>query len=85
MVRYYHANYERFADKDFQKATKDAGQTISYYGVNTHFQNGRAEKKTRDFQDEGRTTLLHAIARWSQVVTTHLWRYALEHECDVNN
>ena len=60
-------------------------QTISYYGVNDFFQNGRAEKKIRYLQNNGRTTLLHAIARWSQTVTTHLWPYALAHICNIDN
>ena len=62
-IRHYHADNGRFTDKDFKTAIEDAGQIISYCGVNAHFQNGRAEKKIRDLQDKGRTTLLHAIAR----------------------
>ena len=60
-------------------------QTISYYEVNTYFQNGRAEKEIRDLQNKGRTMLLHAIARWSQTITTHLWPYALAHICNIDN
>ena len=47
-IRHYHADNGRFTDKDFKQAIQDAGQSISYCGVNVHFQNGRAEKRIRD-------------------------------------
>ena len=62
-IRHYHTDNGRFTNKDFKTAIEDAGQTISYCGVNAYFQNGRAKKKIRDLQDKGRTTLLHVIAR----------------------
>ena len=52
-------------------------QTISYCGVNAHFQNGIAERAIRDITDTTRTMLLHAKARWPSAVHLCLWPYAV--------
>jgi hypothetical protein len=44
-------------------AAKQQQQTISFCGVNAHFQNGIAEKIIRDIQEQARTMLLHAKSR----------------------
>ena len=62
-IKHYHADNGRFAENMFMKDVKINGQTISFAGVNAHFQNGVAEKRIRDLQDKARTTLLHAKAR----------------------
>ena len=41
-----------------------------------HFQNGVAEKWIRDLQDSSRYMFLHAMARWPQAISIHLWPYA---------
>jgi hypothetical protein len=53
--------------------------------VNAHFQNGKAEKKIRDLQDAARTSLLHSMRKWPQVITIHLWPYAMRYSNDVGN
>jgi hypothetical protein len=53
------------------------GQTVSFYGVGAHHQNGIVEKRIRDLQDLARASLIHAIRRWPDAITTHLWPYAL--------
>jgi hypothetical protein len=45
-----------------------SGQTISFCGVNAHFQNGIAEKMIRDLQESTRKQLLHTKARWPKAV-----------------
>ena len=57
----YHADNGRFADNAFINDVRDQGQTISYCGVNAHWQNGIAEKAIRDLRESERTSLLHAI------------------------
>ena len=44
-VQHYHADNGRFADNAYLKVVTEAGQTISFCGVNAHFQNGIAEKR----------------------------------------
>jgi uncharacterized protein with PIN domain len=39
-IKHYHADNGRFADNAFKQHCKQYNQTISYCGVNAHFQNG---------------------------------------------
>ena len=63
-VKQFHADNGRFADNTFINDCKAQGQTITYCGVNAHWQNGLAEKGIRDLREAARTMLLHAIHRW---------------------
>ena len=60
-------------------------QTINFCGVNAHRQNGLAEKAISNLQEQARTTLLHAQARWPQAIHTSLWPYAMGTACYVSN
>jgi hypothetical protein len=84
-VERYHADNGRFQDVMFRNDCLEKGQDLSFCGVNAHFQNGRAERKIRDLQDMGRTSLLHAIRKWPSAVNVHLWPYAIRYANDVNN
>jgi hypothetical protein len=81
----YHADNGRFQDLGFKEDCDYKGQGLSFCGVNAHFQNGKAEKKIRDLQDATCTSLLHAIQKWPQVITIHLWPYAMRYSNDVGN
>ena len=61
------------------------GQTISYCATYAHFQNGKAEKAIQDVQDEARTILLHADARWSDAVHLSLWPHAMRMALHIMN
>jgi hypothetical protein len=76
-IKHYHADNGRFAKTDFMAHVAKSGQTISFCGVNPHFQNGRAERRIQTLQDLGRTQLLHAIARWLVAISHHLWPFAV--------
>jgi hypothetical protein len=49
-IQHYHDDNGRFADNGFVNAVNKQQQTISFCGVNAHFQNGIAEKRIRDLQ-----------------------------------
>jgi hypothetical protein len=76
-ILHYHADNGRFADNKFRAAITQSNQTISFCGVNAHFQNGIAERKIRDLQEHSRTMLIHATKRWPKAITANLWPYAL--------
>ena len=76
-VKHCHADNGRFADNLFMQDVQKNGQTISFCGVNAHFQNGIAEKRIRDLQEATRKQLLHAKARWPEAVELNLWPCAL--------
>ena len=61
------------------------GQNITYCGVNTHFQNGHAEKAIRDLQTMAHTMLLHAKGRWPDAIHLALWPYAMRMAVHVHN
>ena len=84
-VQSYQADNGRFADAPFMQAIRQAGQTITFCGVNAHFQNGVAERKIRSLQDQARTMLIHAQHRWPQAIDAHLWPYAIRAANDVQN
>ena len=76
-VMHYHADNGRFAETKFLAAVAAKGQTISFCGVNAHFQNGRAERRIRTLQDLARTAILHAKSKWPMAITSNLWPYAI--------
>ncbi len=76
-VKSYQADNGRFAENKFMAAVKEAGQTITFCGVNAHFQNAVAERRIRTLQDQARTMLIHAQHRWPKAIDAHLWPYAL--------
>jgi hypothetical protein len=67
------------------QAIKDAGQTITFCGVNAHFQNGVAERRLRSLQDQARTMLIHSQHRWPTAINAHLWPYALRTANEIFN
>ena len=84
-IVHYHADNGRFADNAFLGSVANKKQSILFCGVNAHFQNGRAEKRIRDLQDQGRTQLLHAKHRWPSMIDAALWPYALRTANHVHN
>ena len=84
-IRSYQADNGRFAENAFMKEVKDSGQSITFCGVNAHFQNGVAERRIRTLQDQTRTMLIHAQHRWPSAIDAHLWPYALRTANEVFN
>jgi hypothetical protein len=77
IVKHYHCDNGRFAEKAWTDHCKSSGQTVSFCGVNAHHANGVAEKRIRDLQEATRAVLIHAKRRWPAAIDTHLWPYAL--------
>ncbi len=76
-VKSYQADNGRFAENKFIAAIKEAGQTITFCGVNAHVQNAVVERRIRALQGQARTMLIHAQHRWPKAIDAHLWPYAL--------
>jgi hypothetical protein len=76
-IKHYHCDNGRFCEKDFMGHIKSKDQTISFSGVNAHFQNALAKKCIRDLQDSTRTMLVHAKHQWPAAINLHLWPHAL--------
>ncbi len=84
-IKHYHADNGRFADNAFINLVARSGQTISYCGVNAHFQNGIAEKWIRDLEEQARKQLLHTKSCWPSAIEINLWPYALQTVNDLCN
>ena len=84
-VEHYHADNGRFADNAFRDHVSGEGQTLTFCGVNAHWQNGVAEKAIRDIKESARTILLHAIDKWPGAITTYLWPQALRYAATLRN
>ena len=84
-TKHYHADNGHFTDQEFLADVARKGQTITFCGVNAHFQNGISEKRIRDLQEAARTSLLDAKSRWPKAIHTALWPYALRHANDSFN
>lgn len=64
---------------------KQNSQTITFAGVNAHFQNGIAKKQIRDLQDSPRSMILTAKNNWPTAISPALWPYALRMANEVYN
>ena len=84
-VQHYHADNGRFADNAFRTSIQENQQTISFCGVNAHWQNGIAERRIRDLQEAATTMLLYAQRRWPDAMDRALWPYAMRHANNISN
>ena len=84
-ILHYHADNGRFADNAFIHDYKTQGQGLSYCSVNAHFQNGIAERRIRDLQEQTRTSMLYAMSKWKRMILICLWPYAMQHTNDISN
>ena len=82
---HYHADNGRFADNAFIADCNPQLQSLSYCGINAHFQNGIAERRIQDLQEQTRTSMLYAMNKWKKMILICLWQYAMRHANDVAN
>jgi hypothetical protein len=74
----YRADNGRFADAGFQKAIKEANQSITFCAVGAHHQNGIVERRIKELTLISRTLLLHAKRHWPEYITTMMWPFAVK-------
>ena len=84
-IKHYHADNGCFADNAFIQDCQVNRKSLSYCGVNAHFQNGIAECRMRDLQERTRTSMLYTMNKWKKMVTIKFWPYAMRHANDVAN
>ena len=84
-ILHYHVDNGRFTDNAFIADCNAQRQSLSYCGVNAHFQNGIAERRIRDLQEQTRTSMLYAMNKRKKMVLICLWPYAMRHANDVAN
>jgi hypothetical protein len=69
-ILHYHCNNGQFTYNPFKNSCSTKGQRLTFWGVNTHFQNSIVEKAIRDLCKSTRKQLLHAQQWWP--ATIHL-------------
>ena len=84
-ISHCHADNGRFADNSFITDCKAQRQGLSYCGVNAHFQNGIAERRIRDLQEQTRKSMIYAMNKWKCMILICLWPYAMRHANDGAN
>ena len=84
-ILHYHADNGRFADNAFIADCNAQRQRLSYCGVNAHFQNGIAERRIWDLQEQIWTSMLYTMNKWKKMILICLWPYALRHANVVAN
>ena len=62
-IHHYHADNGLFDTFKFKAKVATSNQAMSFCGVNTHHQNGKAENRVKDVTIGTRTLLLHAAHR----------------------
>jgi len=68
----YHAGNGRFAVNNFVNDAISQRQQVSYCGLKAQHQNGRAEKRIRDLQDQARVLIMKALHTCLDTITPHL-------------
>ncbi len=84
-ILHYHCDNGRFANNDFKNACASANQWLTFCGINSHFQNGIAEKAIHDLRESARKQLLHAWHQWPAALHLALWPYALRYAVYLHN
>ena len=84
-ILHCHADNQRFTGNAFIADCNAQRQSLSYCGVNAHFQNGIAGRWIQDLQELTRTSMLYAMNKWKRMILICLWPYAMRHANDVAN
>jgi hypothetical protein len=69
----------------FREACLRGQQNLSFCGVEAHWQNGIAERFIGTITQRARTILLHAMAKWPDVIKEDMWTFALHHAVHFHN
>jgi len=81
----YQADNGWFADKEWKQDCNEQHQDLTFCGFGAHHQNGITEKRICDLCKGTRTSLLHAIQCWIDVVSSNVWPFALKNEYEIAN
>ena len=85
VVKHYHCDNGRFANSKFISHCKQRHISVTYCGVNAHYQNGVAERTIGILRDEARVALWHAVFRWPSMLMLNLWPYAICNAAEIRN
>jgi hypothetical protein len=84
-IKAYHADNGIFKANKWVDSCKRDNQGLTFAGVNSHHENGIAERRIKEIQEGARTMIIHANHRWKNSVNAHLWPYAVRMASDQIN
>lgn len=64
---------------------EDKKQSLTFCGVGSHHQNGRAENRIKITCEPARSMLMHYMDRWREVIAQALWPHAVSLAVNVRN
>ena len=76
-VRHHHEDNGTYDVAEHREETNKNKQTLTFCGVDSNNQNGRAENRVKIICNPARVILIHAIHRWPEVVKESLWPYSI--------
>ena len=80
-----HAKNGEFQDNTLMPETRDKIQTISFYRVNVHFQNGKADKRIRYLQEKTMKKIQHVKVILTSAARLYLFTYTLRRANHIHN
>jgi hypothetical protein len=74
-----------YSAKLFKDACDKQQQSLTFCGVGAHWQNGIAERFIGTITERAHTILLHAMAKWPDVIKEDMWPFAIRHAIQFHN
>jgi len=82
-VQEYHSDNGIYTDQQFTEDLSNAGQCHTVTRTGAHHMNGIVECSIRFISTWTLTMLLHAQARWPQVISKEFWPFAVCHTVNI--
>ena len=74
-IRGHHADNGIFKAKGWVNDCNEKNQSLTFAAINAHHQNGMAERRIRQLQDQARSMMTFSASRWPKCIDTALWPY----------
>jgi hypothetical protein len=74
-----------YTAKAIKESCTKKQQNLTFCAVGAPWQNGIAERFIRSIVQQARTILLHAMAKWPEVITEDMWPFAIRHMVHFHN
>ena len=84
-VRDYHADNGTYDVAHFREEVNDNKQTLTFCGVVSHHQNGRAKNLIKIMCNPATNMLIHAMYRWQKVFKQSLWTHPIYLTSEIRN